>query len=93
MTRKIKLRVSGRVLKKKRRGTFATKKHCRFCANDQAPLQLDYKNATMLKGFITERGKILPSRISGTCNRHQRHVTSEIKQARVMALLPYTATQ
>ena len=54
---------------------------------------LDYKNALLLKNFLTERGKILPSRISGACAKHQRLLTKEIKQARIMALLPYTAAQ
>ena len=94
MARKIKLKISSRVLRKKTRsGSFAGAKHCRFCANDEAALSLDYKNAGMLRSFVTERGKILPSRISGTCSRHQRELTRQIKNARVMALLPYTAMQ
>ena len=51
---------------------------------------IDYKNSTFLKGFLTERGKILPSRISGICARHQRTVSGEIRKSRVMALLPYS---
>ena len=47
---------------------------------------LDYKNAGLLRSFITERGKILPSRISGTCAKHQRKLTAQIKNARVMAV-------
>ena len=92
MGRRIKLKVSSRVLKKRsRRGAFAGAKHCRFCANDENLAMLDYKNAGLLRSFITERGKILASRISGTCGLHQRELTSQIKNARVMALLPYTA--
>ena len=68
MARKVKLKISSRLLRKKtRRGAFAGAKHCRFCANDEAATQLDYKNGSLLRGFITERGKILASRISGTC--------------------------
>jgi small subunit ribosomal protein S18 len=94
MARKVKLKISSRVLKKRsRRNGFAGSKHCRFCANDENKAQLDYKNATLLKSFITERGKILPSRISGTCAKHQRAITCHIKNARVMALLPYTAAR
>jgi small subunit ribosomal protein S18 len=94
MGRKIKLKVSTRVLKKRsRRGAFAGAKHCRFCANDENAAMLDYKNTNVLRSFITERGKILASRISGTCGRHQRELTTEIKNARVMALLPYTAAR
>ena len=94
MARKVKLKVSSRLLRKRtRRGSFGGVKHCRFCANSQLAAGLDYKNALLLRGFLTERGKILPSRISGTCAKHQRRLTSEIKQARIMALLPYTASQ
>lgn len=93
-TKKTKLKMSGRLLKKKaRRGTFAAKKHCRFCASEEQEVGLDYKNAGMLKNFLTERGKILPSRISGNCARHQRSLSSEIKKARVIALLPYGSQQ
>ncbi len=93
MAKKVKLKISTRLLRKKaRRSSFASTKHCRFCANDNAAVSIDYKNAALLKSFLTERGKILPSRISGNCNLHQREMTDEIKRARVMALLPYTAT-
>lgn len=92
MAKKVKLNISSRLLRKKsRRGSFNVNKHCRFCSSEQNEFGLDYKNIPMLKFFITERGKILPSRISGTCAKHQRVVTCEIKKARVMALLSYTA--
>ncbi|HQJ08407.1 MAG TPA: 30S ribosomal protein S18, partial [Deltaproteobacteria bacterium] len=52
--------------------------------------KIDYKNVGLLQNFITERGKMLPRRITGTCSRHQRELTIEIKRARIMALLPYT---
>jgi small subunit ribosomal protein S18 len=52
---------------------------------------IDYKQADKLRRFITERGKILPRRISGNCARHQRQLTVAIKRARQMALLPYTS--
>ena len=51
----------------------------------------DYKDAARLRRFTTERGKILPRRITGTCARHQRKLTLAIKRARVLALLPFTA--
>ena len=93
MAKKVKLKISARLLRKKaRRSSFATTKHCRFCANDAAPAVIDYKNASLLKSFLTERGKILPSRISGNCALHQRAMTEQIKRARSMALLPYSAT-
>jgi len=53
--------------------------------------QVDYKEFEKLKRFITERGKILPRRISGNCARHQRQLTRAIKRARIMALLPFTS--
>lgn len=85
-----KLKQSSRMLKKKaRRASFSGRKHCRFCTKEQAAL-LDYKNAPLLRQFLTERGKILPSRISGACNHHQRELSHMIKKARVMALVPYT---
>jgi small subunit ribosomal protein S18 len=94
MARKVKLKISTRLLRKRtRRGSYGAAKQCRFCSNGQVAAALDYKNTPLLRNFLTERGKILPSRISGTCSKHQRRVTSEIKQARIMALLPYTAAQ
>ena len=63
------------------------KKVCKFCqAGAQMP---DYKNPDMLRRYITERGKILPGRISGTCAKHQRELAVAIKRARVVALLPF----
>jgi small subunit ribosomal protein S18 len=53
---------------------------------------IDHKDVRRLKNFVSERGKITPRRISGSCARHQRHLTHAIKQARVVALLPYVAT-
>ncbi|WP_045216651.1 30S ribosomal protein S18 [Desulfonatronovibrio magnus] len=66
------------------------KKFCRFCANKE--IQLDYKNVELLNDFITDRGKIIARRITGTCAKHQRKLTGEIKKSRQMALLIYTAT-
>jgi small subunit ribosomal protein S18 len=67
---------------------FFKKKVCRFCMQK---LKLDYKDADTLRRFITERGKILPRRITGTCAKHQRALAVSIKQARSIALLPYVA--
>ena len=66
------------------------KKFCRFCANKELPL--NYKHPEVLKDFVTERGKIIARRITGTCAKHQRRLTIEIKRARQMALMYYTAT-
>lgn len=64
-------------------------KICRFC---QSKIErIDYKDAKQLKRFISERGKIIPRRISGSCARHQRQLTASIKRARHLALLPFTA--
>ncbi len=93
MSKKIKLKISARLFKKKsRKNQFGQKKSCRFCGNPALVSQLDYKNATFLKGFLTERGKILPSRISGNSCKHQRILAREVKKARIMALLPFTST-
>ncbi|MEO0225715.1 MAG: 30S ribosomal protein S18 [candidate division WOR-3 bacterium] len=62
-------------------------KNCRFCRDNIK--EVDYKDVALLKGFITERGKIAPSRVSGLCARHQRLLTRAIKRARSVALLPY----
>ncbi len=66
----------------------AKKKLCRFCAED---VPVDYKNVRMLKSFITERSKIVPGRITGTCALHQRQLTIAIKRARHLALISYTS--
>ena len=67
---------------------FFKKKICRFCSKK---LKIDYKDADSLRHFITERGKILPRRITGTCAKHQRALAAAIKQARILALLPFVA--
>lgn len=73
----------GRVSKEK----FFRKKVCRFCLDKVE--KINYKDIARLRRFITEKGKILPSRITGNCARHQRAVASAIKRARYVALLPY----
>jgi small subunit ribosomal protein S18 len=70
-----------------RRG-FGRRKVCRFCA-DKA-LKVDYKDQGQLKYFLTERGKIIPRRISGNCAKHQREVAQAVKRARMLAILPYS---
>jgi small subunit ribosomal protein S18 len=67
------------------------RKVCRFCADKG--LTIDYKDPKLLKYFITERGKIVPRRISGNCARHQREMALSIKRARHIALLPYLAVE
>ena len=70
-------------------GSRSRKKVCRFCADPD--LVIDYKDVRMLRGFITERGKIVPRRISGNCAKCQRQIATAVKRARVIALLPYLA--
>jgi small subunit ribosomal protein S18 len=67
---------------------FTKKKVCKFCVQK---LKIDYKDADGLRRFITERGKILPRRITGTCAKHQRALAEAIKRARIIALLPFVA--
>ena len=64
------------------------RKFCRFCADKSLPL--DYKRPDILKDFVTERGKIIARRVTGTCAKHQRRLTTEIKRSRQMALMFYT---
>lgn len=66
---------------------FFRKKYCRFCA-DKLEF-IDYKDSKLLRSFMTERGKILSRKMTGTCSRHQRQLTKAIKRARSIALLPY----
>lgn len=73
----------------KRRGGMRRKKVCQCCAEKVETI--DYKDVEKLRKYISERGKILPKRITGTCAAHQRAVTKAIKRARVVALLPYVA--
>jgi small subunit ribosomal protein S18 len=68
------------------RKPFFKKKVCRFCTQD---VVADYKNPDLLRRFVTERGKILPRRVTGTCAKHQRALSREIKRARVLAYLPF----
>ncbi|MDE6245111.1 MAG: 30S ribosomal protein S18 [Treponemataceae bacterium] len=67
---------------------FPRKKVCRFCANKG---RIDYKEPDTLKRLMTERGKILPRRMTGTCAKHQRQVSGAIKRARAICLLPFVA--
>ncbi len=72
------------------RKTYYRRKVCKFCADSS--LIIDYKDIRTLRYFITERGKITPRRISGTCANHQRKLALAIKRARNMALLPFTTS-
>jgi small subunit ribosomal protein S18 len=69
---------------------FHRRKVCRFCAD--STLVINYKDVNMLRYFISERAKIIPRRISGTCANHQRELARAIKRSRTIALLPYVGT-
>ena len=73
----------------RRRGGRRRKKVCVFCGEKNG--EIDYKDTNKLKRYVSERGKILPRRITGNCAKHQRAVTGAIKRARHLALMPYTA--
>jgi small subunit ribosomal protein S18 len=75
---------------KRKKRIFPRRKVCRFCADSS--MLIDYKDSKTLKHFISERGKIIPRRITGNCAKHQRELTVAIKRARQIALLPYLAT-
>lgn len=77
-------------IKTTKKKIYHRRKICRFCADTS--IIINYKNPKTLKYFITERGKIIPRRISGTCAKHQRSLNKEIKRARIIALLPFVGT-
>ncbi|MDI6754281.1 MAG: 30S ribosomal protein S18 [Thermodesulfobacteriota bacterium] len=72
----------------KKRRPFQRRKVCVFCAD--SGMKIVYKDVKTLNHFISERGKILPRRISGNCAKHQRDLTAEIKKARNIALMPFS---
>lgn len=71
-------------------GGFGRRKGCRFCAEGAA--QPDYKNPSMLKSFLTDRGKLTPGRVTGSCAKHQRALATAVRRARMLALVPFTVT-
>ncbi|KPV40183.1 30S ribosomal protein S18 [Thiohalorhabdus denitrificans] len=70
------------------RPSFRRRKVCRFCVDGVN--EIDYKDVRTLESNITDQGKIVPSRITGTCSRHQRMLAKAIKRARAIALIPFT---
>jgi small subunit ribosomal protein S18 len=77
--------MKGDILQQKK---YQRRKFCRFCSEKTE--YIDYKNIKLLKGYLTERGKILPRRMTGTCAKHQRELTEAIKRARNIALLAFS---
>ena len=67
------------------------KKVCFFCANHID--HVDYKDTDLLKRYVSEKGKILPRRVTGTCAKHQRTLTISITRARIIALMPFTIAE
>ena len=72
------------------RKVFSRRRACRFCTDKE--IVIDYKDSKTLKNFVSERGKIVPRRIYGTCAKHQRQLTEAVKRARQLALLPYSGS-
>ena len=66
------------------------RKLCKFCGDEN--LKIDYKDSGLLKYFITDRGKLVPRRLSGNCANHQREIATAVKRARMIALMPFTVT-
>ena len=78
-------------MRPRRKRRFFRKKVCRFCADKIK--EVDYKDVKRLRGYLTERGKIVPARVTGTCAKHQRQLSRAVKRARFLGLLPYTITR
>jgi len=94
MAKKMKLRVSSRLLRKRvRRSEVRVPRACRFTSGEVPVSAIDYKNISFLRNFLTERGKILSSNISGNADRYQREIAREVKKARSMGLLPYLSLE
>lgn len=72
------------------RRNYQRRRVCKFCSDTS--LKIDYKDPKVLRNFLTERGRIVPRRISGNCARHQRELAVAVKRARILALLPFTVT-
>jgi small subunit ribosomal protein S18 len=72
-----------------KRKRFQKRKSCKFC--EDKVVAIDYKDVKLLKLYVSERGKIIPRRITGNCAKHQRSLTTSIKRARTIALIPFSA--
>ena len=77
------------MIKKSKKRKNSKKRPCAFCLEQME--YIDYKNIEVVSKFINTHGKILPSRVTGTCARHQRSLSTAIKRARIMALIPFIA--
>lgn len=79
-----------RTLDLRARRSFSRKKVCRFCADNE--IRLDYKDVRLMQSFLSERGKLVPRRISGNCAMHQRKLTTAVKRARHLALVGFISS-
>ena len=70
--------------------SMGRRKPCKFCADEK--LRIDYKDAGLLKYFITDRGKLVPRRLSGNCAKHQREIAVAVNRARMIAMMPFSVT-
>lgn len=77
------------MVKPVRRRRFGRRKVCKFCVDKIGAV--DYRDVKRLRTFVTERGKIIPRRISGSCAQHQRQLTTALKRVRTVALIPFVA--
>lgn len=89
MAREREAKGKGKTKTKAKAKGLAKKKYCKLCFEKVG--FLDYKDEKRLGRFVTDRGKIVPRRVSGTCARHQKQLTTAIKRARLLAMLPFTS--
>jgi small subunit ribosomal protein S18 len=91
--KRMKLKPDSKLLKKKAKKKFGSGvslvKRCRFCSDKELQSNLDYKNSSLLKGFLTDSGKIVSARSAGTCHGCQKKLCRAIKLSRTMALIPF----
>jgi small subunit ribosomal protein S18 len=73
-----------------KRKPLGRRRSCKFCADTN--IRIDYKDASLLKYFITDRGKLVPRRLSGNCAKHQRAIATAVNRARMIALMPFSVT-
>jgi small subunit ribosomal protein S18 len=73
-----------------KRKPMGRRRSCKFCADEN--IKIDYKDASLLKYFITDRGKLVPRRLSGNCAKHQRAIATSVNRARMIALMPFSVT-
>jgi small subunit ribosomal protein S18 len=73
-----------------KRKSMGRRRGCKFCSDET--IKIDYKDASLLKYFITDRGKLVPRRLSGNCAKHQRAIATSVNRARMIALMPFSVT-